>query len=71
MQSIQSHIREKKQKHMRNLLSLSLSCENNIRQLDEMLVEELYNKHHDDEQQLEVVDLDEMMMLIHLLMLMD
>jgi hypothetical protein len=30
-----------------------------------MLDEEWYNKHHDDEQQLEVVDLDEMMMIKH------
>jgi hypothetical protein len=30
-----------------------------------MLAEELYNKHHDDEQQLEVVDLDERRMIKH------
>ncbi len=35
-----------------------------------MLVEELYNKHHDDERQLEVDDLDEMMMIEYRLVLM-
>jgi hypothetical protein len=30
-----------------------------------MLAEEWYNMHHDDERQLEVVDLDEMMMIKH------
>jgi hypothetical protein len=36
-----------------------------------MLVEELYNKHHDDERRLEEVDLDEMMMKEHRLVLME
>jgi len=37
---------------------------------DVMWVEELYNKHHDDEQQLEEVDLDEMMKIEYRLVLM-
>lgn len=38
-----------------------------LHQFDVMLVEELYNKLHDDEQYLVMVDLDEMMMIEHLL----
>jgi hypothetical protein len=37
----------------------------NLHQLDGMLDEEWYNKHHDDELYLEMVDSDEMMLKEH------
>jgi hypothetical protein len=43
----------------------------NLHQLDVMLDEELYNKLHDDEQYLEMVDSDEMMTKEYLLNLFD
>ncbi len=43
----------------------------NLHQFDVMSDEELYNKHHDDEQYLVMVELDEMMMKEHQLDLID
>jgi len=41
----------------------------NIRLFDAMLAEELYNKHHDDERQMEMDNLDEMMKKVYRLVL--